>query len=127
MESATPKLNAKSILKSLPAGFAGVSIPKKTRIVFLRANANAISKDDAHNAVKSICKTYGLSIENEYSNEEIYECKLVDVAFNKQMRLDAKACLKIVKSFYSKYKNSFMYDDNACETVRQINYVVCND
>lgn len=122
----TVKLNPKAILKMLPKGFVGVSIPNKTRVVFLKADANIISKDNATKAINKLCKDLKLKIDYENAYESSIEYCLIDPVFNKSMYAEAKACLKAVKSFYSKYRIACRYDDTAGNIARQVLRIVTN-
>ena len=122
----TVKLNPKAILKMLPKGFVGVSIPAKTRTVFLQVDTNVINKVNAKKAVNKLCKELSLAVEYErLDNEPAFFC-LKDPAFNKEMLTEAKACLKAVKSFYSKYRIACRYDDVAGDIANKIMNVVTN-
>ena len=122
----TVKLNPKSMLKLLPKGFTAISIPVKTRTVFLQVDTNVISKENAKKAVKKLCKELSLAVEYErLDNEPACFC-LKDPAFNKEMLAEAKACLKAVKSFYSKYRIACRYDNNAGDIANKIINVITN-
>ena len=122
----TVKLNPKAILKMLPKGFIGVSVPNKTRTVFLQVDTNVINKVDAKKAVNKLCKELSLAVEYErLDNEPTCFC-LKDPAFNKEMLAEAKACLKAVKSFYSKYRIACRYDNVVGDVANKIMNVVTN-
>ena len=123
----TTKLNPDTILKSLPEGFTDVSIPKKTRIVFLRADATKINKEDATNAVKKLCKELGLSIFGSQCDDVDLDFRLHDTTYNKAMVASARAALKPMKEFFTKYRNAYRYDDATCEVVRKIMRLINND
>ena len=96
------KLNPDEILKSLPKGFAGVSIPKGTKTVFIGADADEIKYSDAHKAVKKLAKEIGLSVVSAKNYESVSAFCLEDKEFNKQMRAEAKACLKYIKTKFAR-------------------------
>ena len=122
----TVKLNPKAILKMLPKGFIGVSVPNKTRTVFLQVDTNVINKVDAKKAVNKLCKELSLAVEYErLDNEPTCFC-LKDPAFNKEMLAEAKTCLKVVKSFFSKYRNACRYDNVVGDIANKIVNVVTN-
>lgn len=126
MSNTMPKLNPKQMLKSLPKGFTAISIPAKTRTVFLQIDTSVISKEDAKNAVNKLCKELGLAVEYErLDNEPTCFC-LKDPAFNKEMLAEAKTCLKVVKSFFSKYRNACRYDNVVGDIANKIVNVVTN-
>ena len=114
------KLDPEKIMKSLPEAFTGVSIPKHTRTIYLRANVKDISAEEARKAVSKLCKDLKLKIMNFRSDDEEADFVLEDPAFTKQMVSEARACLKAVNSFYSKYDYAYRYNDDACEIVTQI-------
>ena len=114
------KLNPNEILKSLPKGFAGVSVPKGTRTVFVAANAADIKYEDAHKAVKKLAKEISLSVVSAKDYITTFEFCLEDKEFNKQMRNTAKECLKVVTNFYDKYGDAYRFDDETCEYVSKI-------
>lgn len=120
------KLNPDEILKSLPKGFAGVSIPKGTKTVFIGADADEIKYSDAHKAVKKLAKEIGLSVVSAKDFTATFEFCLEDKEFNKQMRAAAKACAKAVIDFYAKYGDAYRYDDETCEHVSKIANKVVN-
>ena len=113
-------LNAKKIMKSLPKGFIGVSVPKKARIVYLQADATKIKKDKAKLAVSKLCEELGLKVNNFHVDEQSINWQLNDPEFDRQMVASARAALKPLKDFYSKYGIAYRYNDNACEIVRKI-------
>ena len=124
------KLNTKTILKMLPKGFTAVRIPTKTRIVYIEANASLISGDGALAAVKKVAKELGLVV--NYSSlgegpDDFHNFGLNDIKFNKEMRVKAKECMKVVKDFYKKYGIAYRYDDDTCDIVRRIIRTVNND
>lgn len=124
------KLNTKAILKMLPKGFTAVRIPTKTRIVYIEANASLISGDDALTAVKKVAKELGLVVNYSCLGEgpdDFHNFGLNDIKFNKEMRVKAKECMKIVKDFYKKYGIAYRYDDDTCDIVRHIIRTVNND
>lgn len=121
------KLDSEAILKSLPAGFTGVSIPENTRTVFVAADPTEIKYEDASKVVKKIAKDIGLSVVSSTKWESSFEFCLKDKEFNKQMRADAKACFKMVKSFYDKYGTAYKYDDETCESIGKIIRKVNNE
>lgn len=121
------KLTAKKIMKSLPKGFIGVSLSKKSPDVWIKASLQDISLEDASKAISKFCKENGLTIEQHSSDGCEADWKLYDKAFNKQMVVDAKECLKAVKHFFTKYQMSFVYSDSACNVVRQIKQLVNNE
>ena len=119
-------LNPDAILKSLPKGFSGVSVPRGTKTVFIEANPAGIKFEVAHKAVKKLAKDLGLSVMAAKDYVSTFNFYLEDKEFNKQMRAEAKACLKAVTSFYSKFGDAYRYDDETCESVskiiRKVNY-----
>lgn len=120
------KLNPDEILKSLPKGFAGVSVPRGTRTVFVGADAADIKYEDAHKAVKKLAKELGLSIVSAKNYTSSFDFCLEDKTFNKEMRAAAKACAKVVIDFYAKYGDAYRYDDETCEHVSKIANKVVN-
>ena len=116
----TLKLDPDSILKSLPKGFASVSIPKGTKTVFVGADASSIKYEDAHKAVKKLAKEIGLSVVSAKDYGTSFDFCLEDKTFNKEMRAAAKACMKAVVDFYAKYGDAYRYDDETCESIGKI-------
>lgn len=121
------KLDPDAILKYLPKGFAGVSIPKGTRTVYVGADASDIKYDAAHKAVKKLAKELGLAVVSAKDYGTSFDFCLEDKEFNKQMRTEAKACMKAVVSFYEKYGEAYRYDDEACKYVGTIMRKVNNE
>ena len=122
----TLKLDPETILKSLPKGFAGVSVPKGTHTVFVGADASDIKYEDAHKAVKKLAKELGLSVVSAKNYTSSFDFCLEDKTFNKEMRAAAKACAKAVVDFYNKYGDAYRYDDETCEHVSKIANKVVN-
>ena len=116
-----------SILKSLPKGFNGVSIPKKTHDVWICADTTAISVDDASKAIKNLCKDLGVSIIETRTSDTAVEWHLQDKAFNKQMVAEARECAKAMQSFFSKYGTAYRYCDAACEQVAKMMHCLHNE
>ena len=114
------RLDSDQILKSLPEGFTGVSIPNGTMTVYVEADSAKLDKTAAEKAAKKLAKSLGLSVVHSISTDEYHRFTLEDLQFNKDMRAEAKACLKAVEVFFSKYGIAYRYDDDACETVRKI-------
>jgi hypothetical protein len=121
------KFDPEKIIKSLPEGFTGVSVPKGTRTVFIGAEGDKISFEDAKKATKKLAKELGLSIVSTKEYGSAFEFCLEDKEFNKQMRAEARAALKAVTSFYSKYGDAYRYDDETCESVAKIMRKVNNE
>lgn len=113
-------LNPDTILKSLPKGFSGVSVPRGTKTVFINSDPADIKFEAAHKAIKKLAKNIGLSVVSAKNYESVSAFCLEDKEFNKQMRAEAKACLKAVTSFYSKFGDAYRYDDETCESVSKI-------
>lgn len=124
MNNSTLKLSPDEILKSLPTGFTGVSVPKKTRIVHLQADPGKISPADSKKAAKKLASSLGLAIAKAYEDGSYY--RLEDTKMTKAMRNEAKTCLKTVKSFFSKYRCACIFDDITCDTIRSMNDVIEN-
>lgn len=123
----TNTLNPTKIHKSLPKGFIGVEVPTYSRIVWIRADLKEISLKDAKKAIAKLCKELKLTVEDHVADEETADWKLYDKELEKQMLIDAKACLKVVKDFYSKYQRSYRYFTNASQVVNNIARIVNND
>lgn len=121
------KFDPEKILKSLPEGFTGVSVPKNTRTVFIGAEGEKIKFEDAKKAVKKLSKEIELSIVSTKDYGSSFEFCLEDKEFNKQMRAEAKAALKAVTSFYAKYGDAYRYDDETCESIAKIMRKVNNE
>ena len=120
-------LDPETILKSLPKGFAGVSIPKGTKTVFIGADGADISYENAHKAVKKLAKDIGMSVVSAKDHGSSFDFCIEDKTFNKEMRAAAKACAKVVVDFYTKYGDAYRYDDETCEHVAKIMQKVNND
>ena len=114
----------KEILAFLPKGFE-CSIPKKSHVVYLRACPKQINAEDA-NKVEELCKAKGLECVHVHSSEEAIDWMLRDKAFEKKMNDDARACLKTLKSFFSKYNEAYRFSNTACDAVRDIIDVIDN-
>lgn len=121
------KFDPEKIIKSLPEGFTGVSVPKNTRTVFIGGDCFKIKFEDAKKAVRKLAKELGLSIVSAKEYDSIFEFCLEDKEFNKQMRAEAKAALKAVTSFYAKYGDAYRYDDDTCESIAKITRKVNNE
>ena len=124
-------LDPETILKSLPKGFTGVSIPKGTKTVFIGADGADISYEDAYKAVKKFAKDFAKDIEmsvvSAKDHGSSFDFCIEDMTFNKEMRAAAKACAKVVVDFYTKYGDAYRYDDETCEHVAKIMQKVNND
>lgn len=127
-ETTPIKFTAKSIFNSLPKGFDEVSIPKKTRTIYIHANTTIIKYEDAKKEISKLCKKLGLKIDRErvFDSDGVHFI-LIDPKFKKDMILTARNCLKLVKEFYTKYDCAYRYDDDACDIVRKIIGFVDND
>lgn len=121
------KIDVQAILDELPKDVSRVACPEKTRTVYVDVDATSIDKASISKSVKKIARKHGLSIVYEISDDETCRFVLEDLQFNKDMRKAAKECLKAVKAFYDKYGIAYRYDDDACETVRDIIKKVNNE
>ncbi len=117
---AKTKLDSEAILKSLPEGFIGVQVPNRTRVVYMSSDNSQISPDNAKKAVKKVAKELGLSVSSMKKYTDDTHFCLEDKEFNKQMRDEAKACLKAITSFYSKYDVAYRYDDTTCDIISKV-------
>lgn len=122
------KIDVQAILDELPKNVSRVACPEKTRTVYIDIDiVDASKKASISKSVKKVARKHGLSIVHEISDDETCRFVLEDLQFNKDMRKAAKECLKAVKAFYDKYGVAYRYDDDACETVRDIIKKVNNE
>ena len=121
------KIDVNAILNELPKDVSRVACPEKTRTVYVDIDIASTDKASISKSVKKVARKHGLSIVQEISDDETCRFVLEDLQFNKDMRKAAKECWKAVKAFYDKYGIAYRYDDDACETVRDIIKKVNNE
>ena len=121
------KIDVQAILGELPKDVSRVACPESTRTVYVDIDIANADKASISKSVKKVARKHGLSIVREISDDETCRFVLEDLQFNKDMRKAAKECLKAVKAFYDKYGIAYRYDDDACETVRDIIKKVNNE
>lgn len=123
-------ITEKELEANLPKGF-DYSIPKKAFVVYVRVllDVAGITADAAKKIVSKLCKTFKLkeSYSNVYDEGNRIEWNLVDVAGTKEMVTSAKDALKLMKNFFSKYREAYRYSDDACAAVREMISIVEND